>query len=398
METVPLRRLFTVVNGGTPTPDPSNWDGGVAWATPIDLAKVDGGSIDNTERTLTVIGLASGSRTVPSGALVLSTRAPIGYIAEAATQMAFNQGCRALVPRDPEAVDVRFVKYQLSARRRDLQSAGNGTTFQELPSEALGSFVISYAPMREQRRIADFLDAETSRIDALIAAKQQMIDVMGRRLKRELDDRLSARPAPMVPLRRFVRSLTQGTSGVAGSSPAEDGEWGILKLSAVKDGQFRERENKVLGPDFPVDASLRPQVGDLLVTRSNTPAYVGDVCAVLGAAGQVLLPDLIYRLRLDDRLDPAFASMALRTTTARLALSSAARGTSQSMVKLRGEDILNVVIPAPSIARQKSEVTAHDRSVEIAGSLARTLTRQIELLRERRQALITAAVTGEMEV
>ena len=114
--------------------------------------------------------------------------------------------------------------------------------------------------------------------------------------------------------------------------------------------------------------------------------------------GQVLLPDLIYRLRLDDRLDPVFASMALRSAEARHTLSSAARGTSQSMVKLRGEDILNVIVPVPPLAEQQAIVQHHDTRMERVNSLVSTLAAQIELLRERRQALITAAVTGEIEV
>lgn len=262
--------------------------------------------------------------------------------------------------------------------------------------EELRSLPVLTPPLAEQRRIADFLDAETARIDALITAKQQMIEVLTRRLGRALDDRMSALGPPSTALRRFTRSITQGTSGIAGATPAGVGEWGILKLSAVRNGVFRQDENKVVGPDFPVDESLRPQPGDLLVTRSNTPAYVGDACAVREDVGQVLLPDLIYRIRTDGRLDPVFASMALRTTSARLALSSAARGTSQSMVKLRGEDILNVEVPVPPLAVQREVVALHDKAVNHHQRLSATLTHQIELLREHRQALITAAVSGEL--
>lgn len=264
--------------------------------------------------------------------------------------------------------------------------------------EELRALPILDPPLETQRRIADYLDDETSRIDGLIAAKQRMIHLAGLRMTADLNSSLECAGDRRAPLRRFVTSLTQGTSGQAGSTPAGPEDWGILKLSAVKSGRFHEAENKVVGPSFPIDPELRPVVGDLLVTRSNTPDYVGDTCAVRTETGQVLLPDLIYRIRLDERLNVAFASMALRTTSARLQLSSTARGTSQSMVKLRGEDILNVLVPVPSAADQQSIVASHDLVIAEVEALTGTLSHQISLLKERRQALITAAVTGGIEV
>ena len=95
---VPLRRVFRVVNGGTPSSDPENWGGGIAWATPVDLASCNGGKVSSTHRTLTLDGLVSGSGAVPEASLLISTRAPIGYVAETTSTIAFNQGCKGLVP------------------------------------------------------------------------------------------------------------------------------------------------------------------------------------------------------------------------------------------------------------------------------------------------------------
>src|SRR5271157_1993578 len=96
-----LRRVFRVINGGTPTSDPANWNGSVPWATPVDLGRSHGGVIRDTDRTLTIDGLRAGSSLVPGGSLIVSTRAPIGYVAEVAEPTAFNQGCRGLVPQRP---------------------------------------------------------------------------------------------------------------------------------------------------------------------------------------------------------------------------------------------------------------------------------------------------------
>ncbi len=174
-----VRRLFRVVNGGTPTADSQNWDGEVRWATPVDLARVDGEFIEETQRHLTATGLRTGSRSVPPGSLILSTRAPIGYVAQTNREMAFNQGCRGLIP--VVSMDIRYFRYQLSVLRENLHSLGAGSTFQELSTEALAAMPLTNPDIGTQRAIADFLDTESARIDALITKKRRMLRLLEER-------------------------------------------------------------------------------------------------------------------------------------------------------------------------------------------------------------------------
>lgn len=167
-------------------------------------------------------------------------------------------------------------------------------------------------------------------------------------------------------------------------------------MSCVKSGIFKPDENKVLESEPTV--GLFPEVDDLLVTRANTPDLVGDVCAVPGDYPRLMLPDLIYKIRLSRRLQVGFAVFALHTTASRAAIEGVARGSSQSMVKLRGEDIRSIMIKVPGIERQRNVSRALDREWSISADLSAMVNRQIALLAERRQALITAAVTGQFDV
>lgn len=90
--------------------------------------------------------------------------------------MAFNQGCKGLVPAQP--VDIRFFRYQLSAMESQLQSFGQGSTFLELSADDLASVKVTVPPLFLQSQIADYLDAETARIDALISKKRRLIDLL----------------------------------------------------------------------------------------------------------------------------------------------------------------------------------------------------------------------------
>ncbi len=130
--------------------------------------------ISDTERTLTFEGLASGSRTVPERSLVVSTRAPIGYVAETTRTMAFNQGCRSLVPT--RRVDIRFFRYQFLTLENQLKSLGQGSTFSELSSDDLKSTKVTVPPLPFQEQIADYLDTATARIDSLASLVKAVID------------------------------------------------------------------------------------------------------------------------------------------------------------------------------------------------------------------------------
>jgi type I restriction enzyme, S subunit len=262
----------------------------------------------------------------------------------------------------------------------------------------LNSLKIAAPRRSKQRAIADFLDTETTRIDSLITLRSQVAKVTDERFRAFLTSQVESLELSVAPLGRFVRSLTQGVSPVADQAPADGDEWGVLKLSAVRFGRFRPTENKRLPSDFGFDAALVPKPGDLLVTRANTPGYVGDACAVGPYNGRVVVSDLIYLLRLDSYLDPEFAAINLLCARGRTHMSGYARGTSQSMVKLRGEDIKACLITVADRGEQAELAKFVQEQRFRADGLISAMIRQVDLLSERKQALITAAVTGQLDL
>ena len=105
-----LAECCEIISGATPkTGVASYWDGDIDWVTPADLSDLDGPFIDETPRKITKAGLASCSATVlPVGAVLLSSRAPIGHVAIALRPMATNQGFKSLIPR-AEVVDPKYL-------------------------------------------------------------------------------------------------------------------------------------------------------------------------------------------------------------------------------------------------------------------------------------------------
>lgn len=388
---LPLRRLFKVVNGGTPTSEAENWGGGVPWATPVDLSS---GSmvISKTQRTLTRLGVHDGSSIVPRGSILLSTRAPIGYTAITEVPMAFNQGCRALVPAGE--VDVRFIRYQLEARGDDLQAAGMGTTFSELSSGSLAGFEVECPQLADQRRISDFLDAEVGRIGRTMKALKRLDSTMRERedsLVELVLSRIFYQSQGLVPLKRFCgpRDVRLGI-GRSASLLSVSIHRGVIPRGELTDRESRAEEFSNYKECFP---------GDVVINRMR--AFQGAV-GVADIPG-IVSPDYLV-LRLGDSLDARFAHHLLRSRWAIGEMSSRIRGigsVGQGNVRtprVNWSDLGGVEIPRVSLSIQRSAVGDIESDLSKSSRLKSVISRKINILEERKRALITAAVTGQIDV
>jgi type I restriction enzyme S subunit len=160
-----IGEIADVVGGSTPsTADPSNFNGDVPWLTPKDLSGIHERWVSRGERNLSKKGLASCSaRLLPAKSVLLTTRAPIGYVALAKNPVATNQGFRSLILKpdfEPE-----FVYYWLKAHTDELKRHASGSTFGELSGNALKQIVISLPPLPEQRAIAHILGTLDDKIE-----------------------------------------------------------------------------------------------------------------------------------------------------------------------------------------------------------------------------------------
>ena len=401
---VPVRRVCSLGTGHTPDrSNPAYWRAEecvVPWVTVADIHRLPGtglAPLSDTEQHISEVGLANSAAVLhPSGTVMVSRTASIGFTCRIGRPMATTQAFAAWTPGP--LVDSRYLLLVMKALEPEFCRLAYGSTHLTIYMPDIESIQMPLPPLAAQRDTADYLDRDTARIDALVAAKQRMVVLLEERRQIRRDARLSSVSASMVKLGRFVESISQGVSPEAEARSIENGEWGVLKLSAVKAGRFVPLEHKTLPPNYVPHPSMVPRTGDLLVTRANTPPLVGDVCAVKTPFPRVILSDLIYVLRLRSGLDAEYAAQALLTRDARHQISGAARGTSQSMVKLRGEDVKAVVIPVPNRAIQRSLVAEIAREDFRLEKMMAALDRSIQLLRERRQALITAAVTGQLDI
>ena len=112
--------------------------------------------ISESRRTLTDEGLRTGAELVPAKSIILSSRAPIGHLVINEIPMAFNQGCKGLIPSP--AIDTKYAYYFLLTNVPLLESLGTGATFKELSGGKLKEVQFQFPALSEQRRIVTLLD------------------------------------------------------------------------------------------------------------------------------------------------------------------------------------------------------------------------------------------------
>ncbi|QHC25656.1 hypothetical protein GR130_33975 [Streptomyces sp. GS7] len=271
----------------------------------------------------------------------------------------------------------------------------------EIDNDFLRVLPVKLPSVVEQRRIADFLDTEITWIDALLNARERQLDILkelwAARLAARVEDMISSHG--IIPLRRVIRSVEQGWSPQCEDALAEADEWAVLKTSAVSTGVFRPLEHKKLPHSLQPDVRYRIVDGDLLMTRGSGSAEHVGVSTVARTEGRnLLLSDLLYRVRVDRGWNPDFLSLMLRSRPVRGFMSLLMRGQSGQTIKLRSEDIKGIRVPSVPVeqqARLAIDLAEEERSIEDARA---AIERSSKLLAERRQALITAAVTGQLDV
>lgn len=388
-----LKRGFRIEGGSTPSPEEVNWDGDIAWVTPADLSGLKSLALDVSKRTITAAGLAScGTNLLPKGSLILSTRAPIGSLAIALISMCTNQGCKGLVPNTNTSSS--YFAYLLIAAKDELNNRGRGTTFLEISGDELSRFDVPMPPFTEQTQIAKFLDHETARIDALIKEQQRLIELLKEKRQAVISHAVTRGLDPAVPMKDSEVEWL-------GEVPAH---WNVIALkwrARIKSGDgispllieadaSSEKPIPVVGGNgvmgYTDQCNINPplvvigRVGALCgnVHKIYSPAWVSDNALVLEVQSQSL--DLDYLAHV----------LGARN------LNEIADKSAQPLIT--GSKVASQHLPCPSLDEQRTIASFIDSALAKLDELTSVGVHGIALLQERRSALISAAVTGKIDV
>ena len=320
-----------------------------------------------------------------SGDILLSVRAPVGALNIADQPYGIGRGLCAI--RSTRA-DQRFLWWALHHSIADLQSRATGSTYEAVSVEDVADTLIPTPPLTEQRAIADYLDIETGRINALISKKRRMIELLDERMLYAARALTTGR-GDVAPLRRFARAVKTGTTPpgrelnaltakeVPWYSPGDVGPY--LRMRPPERMLSWQALSDRWTPLFPADSTVIVGIG--------TVGRVGHTATVSTGNQQMTC------ITPNTKVVPRFLSWQL------WALADELRETAPhtTLPILNNDFLRSVSISVPPLDHQASIVTRLDRKADRVSAVSKRLRVQIELLAERRQALITKAVTGKSD-
>jgi len=408
--TCEIGEISPVIGGGTPpSKNPHNFTdkGGIPWITPADLSGYSEMFISRGKRNLTERGFSeSSARMLPKGALLFSSRAPVGYVAIASNPVCTNQGFKSFIL--PEGFDSRFGYFYLRHIKPLAEARATGTTFKELSGGAASHLPFNVAPLSEQRRIADKLEAVLGRVDAC----RTRLDRIPALLKRFRQSVLAAATSGHLTAEwRMANGLDdEWESAELGSLIADGPKNGLYKSSTCYgqgtrilridnfyagyisswEGLKRLTVSEAELEDFSL------AVGDIVVNRVNSMSHLGKSALVRDLPEPCVFESNMMRLRLDiERISPQFCILVLTSQNGIEQLQQNAKQ-AVNQASINQTDVKAVIVSLPSLPEQQEIVRRVEALIAIADRIEVRLATAHKTVERLTPATLAKAFRGEL--
>ena len=249
-----------------------------------------------------------------------------------------------------EQLDQQYLYYYLKSdfALQRIRAVATGSVRDNLKLAMLYEFPIELPEITEQRIIVDKLD----RVKQIISLREKEVQA--------LDDLIKARFVEMFgdpvanPKGWETYQLNDCLKWIDNDKPRGGDYPAVLKLSAATYGDYRPEENKALLDENQFVEGAEVHAGDLLFTRKNTPELVGMAAYVHETPERLMMPDLIFRLVTNDRMNPVFLWQLINCKEFRPIIQGISGGSAKSMSNISKERLgrINVICPPRQIQDQ----------------------------------------------
>lgn len=298
----------------------------------------------------------------------------------------------------------RFLNYVVQSQQFRQDGAGAMTGaggLKRVPDDFTRNFKTPWPSRSEQERIANFLDEQTARIDALIAEKERLLSRLDEMRWARVAEELLNRPhdaSKPIRLRYLVKSCQ---NGLWGDEPTEDGN----NVVVVRVADF-DKKNRRISLDNPtyrhIEQDKLPsrllQRGDLLIEKSGggptTP--VGNV-VMFNDDVPAICSNFVARMPVEHGNDPGFVCLLFQALYA-LGKNVPHIKQTSGIQNLDADSYLSQTVLVPPLEQQKRLARNILMTFEAMESLEQISMAAVEHLREYRSSLISAAVTGQMDI
>lgn len=373
---VRLGDVCTVVSGSTPrTSVDEYWGGDVKWITPAELDAHSYYIYDSAKHITELGRTKTGLSYMPTGTVILSSRAPIGKTAIAGCKMCCNQGFKNLICSDK--IFNEYLYHFLRAKTDYLNSLGRGATFKEISKSIVENVLIPLPSMEEQHHIADLFAS----VEELIQTKKQQLDLFDELVKARFvelfgEPFLNPKRWSVGKIGDIVTEVRYGTS-----RPAVDGgKYPYLRMNNLTfDGHLDLNDLKYIDiPDSKIEKCIIRK-GDVLFNRTNSVELVGKTC-VFDLDDDMVIAGYIIRVRLNEKALPVFLSAYMNSAILKEHLRGMAKGAvNQANINARELQGIQIYLPPIELQQQFAEFV---EQVEKAKQVIKEQLEQLEILKK----------------
>ena len=281
---------------------------------------------------------------------------------------------KLLCPLDKD-INCKYLFYQLSCA--DIPNTGYNRHFKWV--KALDFKIPS---SDEQNHVVEVLDKVTE----LISLRKQQLAKLDELVKARFVE-MFGNPSnnslgfPYEPLSNCLLSIENGKSFVCSNDMRQEENPAILKLSAVTYGVYQQDENKAILDSSMFVKSAEVHKGDLLFTRKNTPELVGMCAYVNDTAPNLMMPDLIFRLNTNEKINKIFLWKLINHEFFRGKIQNIATGSAKSMSNISKERLEKLAIILPPLHLQNDFAALVERVDQQKQTIQQSLEK-LELLKK----------------
>lgn len=335
------------------------------------------------------------------GSIDRLTRLDVGLISPMYTVFEINER-----HADPDFI-LRLFKFYATNGRFDALGNGGVNRRKSISFSTLGKLSIPLPPLHEQRRIAEIL----SSVDEAIAATRAVIE-QTRKVKQGVLERLLTKGIghtrfkqteigeipegwEVVQISNLAASIDSGWSPDCEKVAAAEGEWGILKTSAVVWDGYKSHENKKLPRNLAPRPEIEVKAGDVLITRAGPVDRTGVVALVKNTQRKLMLSDKIIRIQTDAELCiPGFLSLWLSSPSAQNEIIKKKSGMAQSQTNISQKALRELCVSLPPLHEQIQIADA----VESVDDCISAESAKLDAFVVAKSALMSDLLTGRKRV
>jgi type I restriction enzyme S subunit len=409
-----LAHAFALIASGT-TPKTDNReyydDGDIPWVNTGDL---NDGELEDCGKRITTRALADHSslKLYPAGSLLIAMYgATIGKLAMLRFPATVNQACCVFTGASP--IVSKFMFYWFLGLRQQILSLATGGGQPNVSQDILRTLRVGCPDQTEQTKIASFLDRETSKIDGLVGEQRRLIELLKEKRQAVISHAVTKGLNPNAPMKpsgiewlgdvpehwvvlSFRHLVTRVVVGIAEAATQAYAEEGVpmVRSTNINSGIVDESDMLFIAPEFAKKLEGKAlRSGDIITTR--TGANVGISAVVPSSLDLAQCFTLLISSPKPD-VNPHFYAHYINALPGKCYVDLTAWGSSQPNISVPIIQEMPTIFPP---LNEQVEIVLHiDRTSGQYGELIAEATRGIELLQERRTALISAAVTGKIDV